>query len=1104
MTKLSDEENRIRALTDLDATLLVEAAAGTGKTSLLAGRVLILLSSSVPPRAIAAITFTEFAAGELRERITRFLDELLAGQVPVELKLGFPEGVTEAQRNALADARGRLDELACTTIHGFCHNLLRTYAVEAAIDPGAEILDRVQADLAFGSIFERWLRQRLDKAQAIAGPIAVVAQHDPTGAEELLRDFAEFRRAHRTARPPSSIINRTSEIAFTESVAEFRRWFGSVEGPRVAEEDINQLEQLTAYFRRKFDPLPNFDRLWELAHPPRVAIMRARGFELQRYQRWAAWRRMRGPAAGARLADEAAAHYDRCAQAFRELIGSLATAIVSVFSAEIDELLDDFEKFKRSAAVLDFDDLLYITRDVLRRYGKVQRAAAARFTRILVDEFQDTDPIQAEIVFLLTGSGDTTGRWHDRPLLPGRLFMVGDPKQAIYRFRGADIATYRQARDAVERQFPGNVLRVASNFRSRAAILRHINHCFRAPLEAQEAGYVELESTRGDAEHWLPCVAKIKVDIIPQTRVDDIRDEEARIVAETCARLIGNVVLRRSASEGRLLTPGDIALLAPTGTELWRYERALEEVGLPFSSQAGKNLFRRQEAQDLVALVRALADFRDTVALGALLRGPVVGLTEQELLEIADSLPSDKYGAQHLSLRTDPAIVQHVVAREALTILRDLRLRVRSTAPSLLIAEAVERLRIRAILVARSADQASRALANADAILERARAYGVRGFRQFARDLDADWSRRASYAEGVVDAEGQSIEIVTIHSSKGLEWPVVIPINTASGPRPPDQFVHRRSDDTLHWVLGDIVPPSLAEAMRAEGQEASHERLRLLYVACTRAMELLVLPELSWTDDAAWMRALDFKLEEVPELDVSQFVKKPFKRTVDRPNEQTADVFAAERMTIDEAFPRIRWIRPSDGDPDLVQFQATPATAWEQPVESAMTVQGGSLRGVILHKLMEEFLTGELEESAQAVERRCALLVRELASSDEALPDLNAEEVATTALRTISLPELCDDRANVTPEVPVYGSIATGMNRLVSGRADAVRYRNGGAEIVFDWKSDVRPEPAQRATYARQLAQYVHVLGAKRGAIVYMTTGEIQWVDPVPAAQLAS
>lgn len=296
------------------------------------------------------------------------------------------------------------------------------------------------------------------------------------------------------------------------------------------------------------------------------------------------------------------------------------------------------------------------------------------------------------------------------------------------------------------------------------------------------------------------------------------------------------------------LCGGDIALLAPTGTELWRYERALEEAGLPFISQAGKNLFRRQEAQDLVALIRALADPRDTIALGALLRGPVVGLTEQELLDIAGSLPAQENGGDltYLSLRTDPALVPHPVARQTLTILRDLRRRVQSTAPSLLIAEAVERLKLRAILVARSADQASRALANVDAILERARAYGVRGFRQFARDLGTDWSRRASHAEGVVDAEGQAIEIVTIHSSKGLEWPVVIPINTVSGTRPPEQFVHRRSDDTLHWVLGDIVSPSLAEAMAAESEQESQQRLRLLYVACTRAMELLVLPALSW------------------------------------------------------------------------------------------------------------------------------------------------------------------------------------------------------------------------------------------------------------------
>ena len=139
MTKLADHEHRLRALTDLGATLLVEAAAGTGKTSLLAGRVICLLAKGTPPREIAAITFTEFAAGELRERIAQYLDAMLSGAAPEELRIVYPEGPTAAERVALQDARQRLDELTSTTIHGFCHALLRTYAIEAAIDPGAEI-----------------------------------------------------------------------------------------------------------------------------------------------------------------------------------------------------------------------------------------------------------------------------------------------------------------------------------------------------------------------------------------------------------------------------------------------------------------------------------------------------------------------------------------------------------------------------------------------------------------------------------------------------------------------------------------------------------------------------------------------------------------------------------------------------------------------------------------------------------------------------------------------------------------------------------------------------------------------------------------------------
>jgi CRISPR-associated exonuclease Cas4 len=1093
MTKLADEQPRIRALTDLSATLLVEAAAGTGKTSLLAGRVVCLLAHRVPPREIAAITFTEFAAGELRERIARYLDDMISGVVPEELQIVFGQSVAKEKHVALEGARKRLDELTCTTIHGFCHAMLRTYAVEAAIDPGAEILDGAQADLAFRTIFERWLRDRLDHREA-SDPIARTAEYDPIRAEELLREFAEFRRRHRTARPLPAKIERGDNVPFGESVEQFRRWFNSVGGPSAAEQDIAELEQLAQHFDGKFGSAPGFDGLWDLAHPPRVAIMRRNALDLLNYRRLGVWKSAKGKVDGPRLAEEAGRYYDACGAAFRHLVGKIATAIVSAFSAESDELMKRFETFKRNAAVLDFDDLLYLTRDVLRGDSRVRDAAAGRFTRVLVDEFQDTDPIQAEIVFLLTGKGEHARRWHELALQPGRLFMVGDPKQAIYRFRGADITTYRLARDAIERQFPGNVLRVTSNFRSCSDILQHINRCFETPLQRQETGYVPLEATRPNAEHGLPCVAKVRIYVVPESRVDDIRDVEATAVAEACARLIGNVRVRRADRQTHLLTAGDIALLAPTGTELWRYERALEEAELPYSSQAGKNFYRRQEVQDLVALVRTLADRRDTIALGALLRGPLVGLTEKELLDLAEGLASPSSGAAppRLSLRTDPASIAHPLVRETLAILRDLRLRIRSIAPALLLAEAIERLNVRAVLVSRSRDQASRALANLDAMLEKARAYGGRGFRQFARDLDDEWSQRLSHDEGVIDADEHAIKIVTIHSSKGLEWPVVIPVNTASGARRPEQFVHRRSDDTLHWVLGDVVPPDLADAVNTETQQASEERLRLLYVACTRAMDLLVLPDFSWSGQQSWARALDFKLPQLPELNITHFAKKEFQKPAEAPNTQNRAQFEAEQIEVERAFARLRWIRPSDGDPDVVSLQAASVAAWEQSVEPVL-VRGGAIRGMILHKIMEEFVTGELEADAEAVRERAWRLLQQLAGS-AAAPSLDLKELAETSLRTWSLPELADHKAGLIAEVPIYGRLDGEGERLVAGRADAVDYRSGKPHTVFDWKSDVAPDAAARAGYASQIGQYAHVLGAERGAIVYMSLGQVEWV----------
>ena len=246
----SDSPARLRALTELDTTVLVEAAAGTGKTSLLAGRVIMLLAAGISPTSIAAITFTELAAGELRQRVARYLDLLLAGTVPDELRLCLPNGPAKAQKAALHAAAERLDELTCSTIHGFCHDLLRTYSVEAGIDPGAEILDGEQADFVFDATFDQWWRDRLDKPKSGDDPVASVARRDPTGAEELLRGFAQFRRRYRKARPTPPDLDTKADLDFLESVREFRRWCDRVGAPPDADQDIVAFETPGVAFRR--------------------------------------------------------------------------------------------------------------------------------------------------------------------------------------------------------------------------------------------------------------------------------------------------------------------------------------------------------------------------------------------------------------------------------------------------------------------------------------------------------------------------------------------------------------------------------------------------------------------------------------------------------------------------------------------------------------------------------------------------------------------------------------------------------------------------------------------------------------------------------------
>jgi ATP-dependent exoDNAse (exonuclease V) beta subunit len=237
--------------------------------------------------------------------------------------------------------------------------------------------------------------------------------------------------------------------------------------------------------------------------------------------------------------------------------------------------------------------------------------------------------LQAEILWLLTGEGDAGVPWHERVIRPGALFMVGDPKQAIYRFRGADVETYLMAKQAVVGRDSAALIQVSANFRSQPPILEFVNAHFAGMLDEskRQPGFTALTAVRSPNDESAVAVFDIPVGDAERNdegelQIDRLRRAEAAVVANVVRRLIGSYPIWDTA-QGRFrpARPGDIALLAPTGTSLWIYERELELRDVPIATQAGKGFFRRQEVQDLIAIARTLADRRDTLSLGALLRG---------------------------------------------------------------------------------------------------------------------------------------------------------------------------------------------------------------------------------------------------------------------------------------------------------------------------------------------------------------------------------------------------------------------------------------------------------------------------------------------------
>ena len=974
---LSDDAARREAVAIRDRSLLVEAGAGSGKTAILAGRIAMLLAAGVAPKSIAAVTFTEFAASELLIRVRAFVSALAAGEIPVELLSALPDGLSEEQRGNLAQADVALDEMICSTIHGFCQRLITPYPVEADIDPGASVMDRDQAELAFVEIVDSWLREEL--AGEEGGLLAELVRHDPKTTIALIRTVLEHLRRHREFAPYE--LQNLDQLAaeLREAVDGFGAFLAEAEAEEPETVAIaGRFGELAEEIGRALPTDMPAALVSLLVMAPHTDLcIRSGAFGAYRKKgKWVAAAKRAGLAKveAERLNDRASAQYALCCGTWTAFKQAVATHVLAGLVPLVAPVMDLFREHKRAAALLDFDDLIFSARDLLRDHDEVRRALAARFRHVLVDEFQDTDPLQTEIFWRLCGESPEDGDggdWTAFALRPGALFLVGDPKQAIYRFRGADIAAYVRAREAFRAGDADAVLPIATNFRSRAPIMEYVNARFETALSEGhgQPGFQALDPFRPPRD-GRPSVAALDVEVADEdgkANARQQRDGEAEAVAELCAHLIGSDPVPDLANGGlRPCLAGDIALLAPTGSDLWRYEEALESRGIPVATQAGKGLYRRQEIQDLIAVTRVLADRRDTLALGALLRGPLVGLTEEELLDIVWSLPRTEGAPDdlpRLDLGVAPEEIANPLARDIVEKLQALQRRANATTPHALLSQAVDVLRVRPILLRRHHGQAERALANVDLYLGFSRAYAVRGLRAFAETMTTAWSDEARAVEGRPDAQEEAVALYTMHASKGLEWPIVVPINTMTRVMTADSAGTDRASGRFYCRVFGVEPTGYEAARADEKAELDRERVRLWYVAVTRARELLVLPRLDVDAVAsAWLSVVDLDLPGLPALDLDRLPAGVGAGEAVTENEQTRETFASEAAAIAERTRSIVWRTPSrdEGAAHPVPREEMPTILITDgdraPADgaAAAAIQGGRERGVILHKLIEE------------------------------------------------------------------------------------------------------------------------------------------------------
>ncbi len=810
-----NQEDRQRVQTLLGTNLVVEAGAGTGKTTLLIDRLcLCVLVQQIPVEKIVALTFTEKAAAEIKTRFIFKLQRLVQAvsthsedRTLTLLREHFH--VTEADIVSRAQAAlARLDRASIGTIHSFCADILKTFPLEAGLAPNAQIDNGRKGKQLFEMRWNRFLDEELGTQATRAAQWKTVLG---TLSLDDLKSFAwELARLKPVEYDYFSHAQKLGQICLEKAARAAQLCACYVKAgkkPRALEKALlwaqDSLQQTHTFLTTRTAP--------SAAPEPCPSL----------------------PAAAYKDWDPADFEQARTLVTFAQKTAPQAQAVFLTAYELVEPLARQVRADCQAEGVLGFDDLIIQTRNLLQHNLYVRRVLKEKYAALFIDEFQDTDPIQGEmLLFLAEEKSGVAPCWQQVRLEPGKLVVVGDPKQSIYRFRGADITAYELFTGLILVQ-GGEKCFLRRNFRSKPEIIDTANRVCARAMVAQPAFQPAYEpiftpdTSRTAAVSWL----FVPADPAQNPSADDLRHNQAQAIARWIKQHVGTLILQ----DGRLLELGDIALLTRVGTNTRIYTDALRRHGLAFTTETDKDFFHKQEINDLLLFLRALADNQDKIALAGVLRSPFGGLRDEDLVYVAQT---------HFEWN---ALLDHPKTKPCMEVLsRFTRLAGRVPVGRLVEQILTETFFPQACAAAYEGEKSLAVLEQFARLAKQYQADGVASLLTFLADMQRQVSQHPDELDlPFVDEAADAVSILTVHKSKGLEFPVVILADlsrkeTAVAAHP---LTHLFSWQHGMYGLraGKIADINLAFLEEEQAKHSRCEEVRILYVALTRAKEKLIL-----------------------------------------------------------------------------------------------------------------------------------------------------------------------------------------------------------------------------------------------------------------------